>query len=60
MREARYQPTRYARPAIYAIGDAYYATSKTRPTADVGGVWVRHADQFFAERAGTVLWVAAI
>ena len=56
VREARYQEGRTSR-AIYAIGDRYYATGKTAPTDDVGGSWAAHSDQFFAERAGTVLWV---
>lgn len=53
----RYQPTR-TRQAIYAVGNRYLAVGKREPKDDVGGPWQRHTDQFFAERAGTVLWVS--
>lgn len=59
VREAVYQPTR-TRRLVYAIGDRYYAVSKTVPTDAVGTPWRRHSDQFFAERAGTVLWVCDV
>jgi hypothetical protein len=54
----RYQPGR-TRRAIYGIGEHFYCQGKTPPTdlVDRGAVWERHADQFWAERARTVLWV---
>ena len=53
--EYRYQ--RYANPAVYAIGDRYFAVCSRKPNHAVGGEWVAHNDQFFAEPAGTTLWV---
>jgi hypothetical protein len=29
----------------------------TQPTDDVGGEWVLNKDQFWAEKAGSKLWV---
>ncbi len=55
--EQRYQPTRYAGPAVYSIGERYFAAFATKPRHAVGREWEKHADQFFAQRAGTVLWV---
>ena len=54
--DCRYKSTRTTR-AIYAVGQHYYAQGKTAPTDKVGGDWRRHTDQFWAEKAGTVLWV---
>jgi hypothetical protein len=60
LRDYRYQPSQ-TRRAIYGIGERYYALGKRPPTDLVGrgAVWERHSDQFFAERANTVLWVTA-
>jgi len=60
LRDYRYQQGR-TRRAIYGIGDRWFAVGKTAPTdlVDRGAAaWVPHADQFFARRAGTVLWVS--
>lgn len=47
---------------MYAIGDGYFATSKTKPTAsdcdEMEYDWIEYSDQFFARDAGTVIWVA--
>ncbi len=51
----RYQ--RYASPAVYAIGDKYFAVSKVAPRHKVGGVWRKHTDQFFTEEGGSAVWV---
>lgn len=58
MESYRYQSTRYTSPAVYTFGDnTYYAASATKPThRGLGGEWERHPDQFWAERAGSVLW----
>lgn len=40
---------------VYVMGDDYLTCAKERP-AD-GRNWQRHADQFWAEQAGTVLWI---
>lgn len=58
MSEYRYQPTRYTSPAVYCFGDnTYYAASAAKPKhRGLGGEWERHPDQFWAERAGSVLW----
>lgn len=36
--ECRYQPTRFANPAIYSVGDRYFAapSNNVMPKADVG------------------------
>jgi len=54
--ECRYQ--RYAAPAVYSIGNQYFAVNKTKPKHDdVGGEWQPHTDQFWAEPDGTTVWV---
>lgn len=55
--ECRYQSTR-TKQAIYSIGSRYFAVSPTVPADKVGGDWRENNDQFFAQRAGTVMWVA--
>jgi hypothetical protein len=42
VQEYRYQPTRYASPAVYAIGNDYYAapSSNAKPRYDFGLPWV--------------------
>lgn len=55
--EYRYKATRTSR-AIYSIGDAYFAVGTTPPADDVGEPWVPHSDQFWAQKAGTTLWVS--
>lgn len=45
----RYQPTKYANPAVYSIGDAYYAapSSNTKPKYnDIGGPWEEIAEHY--------------
>ncbi len=58
-RECRYQPGRTKQP-LYAVGNTYYCVSKSLPKDDVGAPWEKNRDQFFAERAGTVMWKATI
>jgi hypothetical protein len=55
--EYRYQATRTAQ-AVYAVSDRYFTTGATEPKGLLGRSWARHPDQFFAQQAGTVLWVA--
>jgi hypothetical protein len=57
IRDYRYQRNV---PAVYAIGELYYCVSSTKPKAGRDGSfnWVKYTDQFFAERANTVVWVA--
>lgn len=54
--EYRYQ--RYTSPAVYAVGEQYFCVCKNAPSHKVGGAWQKHKDQFFAERAGSVIWVS--
>tara|TARA_R110000823_G_scaffold304626_2_gene426334 strand:- start:452 stop:685 length:234 start_codon:yes stop_codon:yes gene_type:complete len=56
--EYRYKSTRTSR-SIYAVGDNYYAQGKTKPADAVGGEWEKHLDQYWAEKAGTILWVCS-
>lgn len=58
MSECRYQPTRFTSPAVYTFGNDYYAAHKTKPRHKVGGEWTPVADQFWAEKAGTIVWTA--
>lgn len=51
----RYQSTR-TKQAIYSVGDLYLAVGKDKPV-DFGPHWVAYGDQWFAQKAGTVLWV---
>lgn len=39
--ETRYQPTRYVNPAIYSMGDSYFAapSNNATPKHIVGGPW---------------------
>jgi hypothetical protein len=41
IQDCRYQPTRYASPAIYSIGEGYYAAPADNrpPRAEVGQPW---------------------
>lgn len=55
--EYLYQPGRTKKP-LYTVGDDYFCVSKSKPKDDVGGEWVKHRDQFWAEQKNTVLWVA--
>jgi len=57
VKESRYQSTQTTKP-IYAIDNFYYTTGKKEPKDQVGQEWEMHHDQFFAEKNGTVLWVA--
>jgi hypothetical protein len=47
--EYRYQ--RYASPAVYAIGDRYYAVHRSKPKHEVGGEWRANVDQWAAMRS---------
>jgi len=56
VRDYRYQ--QYTAPAVYAVGNEYFAVSKKMPRhSDIGGTWKPHSDQFFASKEGTTLWV---
>lgn len=56
--EHRYQPRRGEKIHIYSKESDYYTTSNSQPTWS-GLKWERHPDQFWAEKFGTVLWIAA-
>ena len=58
MSECRYKPTRYTAPAVYSIGDKYFAAHPTKPRHEVGEPWQRYADQFGARNTNTVVWVS--
>jgi len=51
----RYQSTR-TKQAIYSVGDLYLAVGQNKPK-EFGPHWAAYGDQFFAQKAGTVLWV---
>ena len=57
LRDCRYQETRTWMP-VYSGGENYYCTSQTNPGNLLGLRWGKMKDQFFAERANTVCWVA--
>lgn len=55
--EYRYKSTR-TKQAIYSIGEFYFAVGQTKPTDIVAeGEWKKYSDQFFAEKANTIIWV---
>jgi hypothetical protein len=56
LREYRYHAGKTSR-AVYAIGDVYYTQGKTRPVM-LGMDWIKHSDQYHAERANTSIWTA--
>ena len=53
--ECRYQ--RFVSPAVYSIGDRYFAAHTARPKHDVGGEWREHTDQFGARGTSMIIWV---
>ncbi len=56
VKEYRYQ--RYTNPAVYSIGDRYFAVHKSKPKhEDVGGPWREHHDQFGARGTDRIVWV---
>lgn len=55
--EYQYQSTRTRKPIFTAGGD-YFCMSETKPTDKVGLDWELHTDQFWAEKAGSKLWVS--
>lgn len=55
VRDYRYQ--RYVNPAVYAIGERYFAAHVSKPRHDVGGAWEAHSDQFGARGTARVIWV---
>jgi hypothetical protein len=56
VQETRYQ--KYTRPAVYAIGDRYFAVHTSKPQhSDVGGQWCEHTDQFGARGTDRKVWV---
>lgn len=46
--DTRYQPTRYASPAVYVIGDDYYAapSNNAPPKYEVGQPWTVIAEYY--------------
>jgi hypothetical protein len=56
--EYQYQPTRTGTEKIYTEGGDYYCAKKTKPKTEVGQPWEKHSDQFWAEKAKTVVWVS--
>lgn len=61
LNDYRYQPSRISR-AVYAIGNRYFCVGKKKPEIpELGGLeWREHPDKFWAERAGSVIWVAEV
>lgn len=57
--EYLYQPTK-TKKMIFNDGGAYYCVSKTKPTDEVGQEWTPARDQFWAEKAGTILWISEV
>ncbi len=56
VQECRYQ--KYTNPAVYSIGEYYFAVSKTQPKhKDVGENWVEYKDQFGARNTDKKIWV---
>ena len=59
----RYHETRLT-PCVYTFGNTYVCASKRQPTfrGDYENLnflaWQHHPDQFWAEKAGTVIWFA--
>jgi len=54
--ECRYQ--KYSSPAVYSIGDRYFAAHPSKPKhKDVGGEWREHDDQFGARGTKNKVWV---
>jgi hypothetical protein len=41
VRDGRYQPSKYPKPAVYVVGDDYYAVSDSAPRYCVGQPWER-------------------
>lgn len=55
VQECRYQ--KYVNPAVYSIGDLYFAVHKSQPKhTDVGVEWVKHTDQFGARDTDRIIW----
>lgn len=48
IQDGRYQPTRYASPAVYVVGNDYYAApaDNRAPRYDVGGPWEEIAEYY--------------
>lgn len=57
IKDHRYRSGHTTRP-IYTIDDFYFAVGKNKPTDEVGEPWEKYDDQFFAQRANTILWVS--
>jgi hypothetical protein len=56
MVDCRYQ--RYTAPAVYSIGERYFAAYPTKPRhSDVGTEWIEHSDQFGARATNMKIWV---
>lgn len=57
--DMRYKSTRMI-SAIYSTETHYYAVKKTIPTDIVGKEWTKHKDQFWAEKANTIIWICEV
>ena len=55
MSDYRYQ--RYTSPAVYSIGERYFAAHPTKPKHEVGQDWREHTDQFGARNTNQIIWV---
>jgi hypothetical protein len=55
--EYQYQSTR-TKKQIFTTGGDYFCMSRAKPTDEVGGDWMPHTDQFWAEKAGSKLWIS--
>lgn len=62
LKDYRYQPGRTGKHSIYVFGDDYFCASKTEPKWKPGPdcVWEKFQDQFWAEKAKTVVWVCRV
>jgi hypothetical protein len=48
IRDSRYQPSRYASPSVFTVGDDYYAApaNNRAPKHKVGGPWKAVAEHY--------------
>lgn len=52
--ECRYQ--KYVNPAVYSIGERYFAASISKPKHDVGTDWFLYDDQFGVRNSNMKIW----
>lgn len=57
VREYQYQ--RYTNPAVYSIGQTYYAFNRSKPKHEVGQDWVLHPDQFASRNSKKKVWISS-